>query len=619
MDRERFEALVARMEGSARAHPTIYRWRVLAWALLGYGFLLLVVTVMLALCAVVLLGASYMSFAVIKLLIILVPGVWVLLRSLWVRFDPPEGVPVARRDAPQLFALLDDLRRGLRTPRIHEVRITPALNAAVTQIPRLGFLGWHRNYLLLGLPLMKGLTVQQFKAVLAHELGHLSRGHARLGNWIYRLRMIWAQLDHVYSAQARAGASVIRRFFHWYSPRFNATSFPLARSNEYEADAAAVRLTSAATAAEALTGVNVLSRYLEQKYWPDIHAAAKDQPQPAFTPYHSFLGAAVLAVSEGERQKWLADELARRTSIDDTHPALTDRLAAVGAPARFAPPEQGSGAELLLGSRLEELEERFDTQWRDRIESSWKQFHEDTQKARARLAELEAAGERPQADCNELLERADLQERVGGGAQPALELRRAAVGRFPESEEAHVALGRQLLAMDDAAGVAHIEPLVDKHPAWTPALCEMLRDYFWRAGDKAQAHQWHERFIAGAQRMEEARAERKILYTKDQYVPHGLAQADLAGIVEALRGIPEIKRAYLVRKVTRHFPDVPFYAFGFSCVGMVGLTNRPRIAAAMQAVQAKIAFPGETLIISVEGVNRGFAPVFRKVSGSRIR
>ncbi len=75
--------------------------------------------------------------------------------------------------------MLDGLRSRLRHPRIHRVLLTPDFNAGVMQVPRLGLLGWYRSYLFIGLPLMKSLTVEQFQAVLAHELGHLSGGHAR--------------------------------------------------------------------------------------------------------------------------------------------------------------------------------------------------------------------------------------------------------------------------------------------------------------------------------------------------------------------------------------------------------------------------------------------------------
>jgi hypothetical protein len=88
-----------------------------------------------------------------------------------VSFPAPEGPRVAGKTSPELFGLLEDLRRDLKTPRISEVVVTPELNAGVTQIPQFGPDGGYRNILLRGLPLMKGLSVEQFKCVLAHELG----------------------------------------------------------------------------------------------------------------------------------------------------------------------------------------------------------------------------------------------------------------------------------------------------------------------------------------------------------------------------------------------------------------------------------------------------------------
>lgn len=103
-------------------------------------------------------------------------------------------------------------------------------NAAVTQVPRLGIFGWPRNYLLLGLPLMKVLSREQFKAVLAHEYGHLAGGHARLSNWIYRQRQRWGKLLNALSEYQGYGSFLFLPFLRWYTPYFNAFSFPLARA-----------------------------------------------------------------------------------------------------------------------------------------------------------------------------------------------------------------------------------------------------------------------------------------------------------------------------------------------------------------------------------------------------
>src|SRR5260221_9005140 len=51
------------------------------------------------------------------------PGALLLaiLRSLWIKWEPPEGERVTRNTAPELFQLLDELQGRLRTPPVHEV------------------------------------------------------------------------------------------------------------------------------------------------------------------------------------------------------------------------------------------------------------------------------------------------------------------------------------------------------------------------------------------------------------------------------------------------------------------------------------------------------------------
>jgi Zn-dependent protease with chaperone function len=362
MDIDDFDALITKMERIARERPDSYGRRVFWLAGLGYAYLLLLVIVLAALTVAAGFSIERIGFLGIKLTIV-VGVLWLTVaRSLWVRSAAPGGVSVTRADAPQLFRLLDALRVRLKSAAIHAVLITPAFNAGISQVPRLGIFGWHRNYLTLGLPLMKALTVEQFKSVLAHEAGHLSQGHARASNWIYRLRIIWAQMEENFDHHPRWGSGVIRAFFRWYIPYFNAVSFPFARANEYQADAAAVLVTSKQRTAQALTSVHVIGTYLRQRYWPAALAAIREAPQAA-APFRGFVAQAVRETPESELQAWLTAALTQSTSNQDTHPSLTDRLKAIGSSAEFSPPAPDESADKLLGAALARVEKTFDAAW----------------------------------------------------------------------------------------------------------------------------------------------------------------------------------------------------------------------------------------------------------------
>ncbi len=613
-----FESFVLRMERLAEQEPQAYRRRVFGLAALGYGYLILVVSVLLALTLAAVASVVYLKAFALKLALFVAVMLWAVIRALWVRLEPPEGERIIRAQAPALFEMIEDLQQRLQTPAAHEVLLTADFNAGITQLPRLGLFGWHRNYLMLGLPLMKSLNVPQFKSVVAHELGHLSAGHGRAGNRIYRLRLIWTRLDTAFARNPRWGSQLIRSFFKWYVPYFNAASFPLARANEYAADAAAVKLTSARTAAQALTGVNLMDHFFEEKYWPQIHARAKDVAKPAFSPYSGFVAAAIGDVAQDDWQRWQKIALARQTSHVDTHPSLSDRLQKMGAQIEFAPPAAGEGAERLLGPSLNALQESFDAKWREQINESWEQFFSKSQQDRARLREHRAQAAMAHLEEIPALELADLEESIGDGPAAALALRGATLVRFPDSYLVRFAVARQLLQRADAAGVPMMQHVVANYSPFVLEGAELLRDFYLRSGETEKAGRWQRRYERQLQKVQAARAERSQWLLSDELRPHGLDPLIVARLVRQFNNAPELRRVYLVQKTLEHFPEEPLYLLGFSCSRLLELRNRGRVADAMVRLR-QIEFPGETLLVSVEGENRRFVKKLKRVEDSRIR
>jgi Zn-dependent protease with chaperone function len=618
MERAEFEALIERMERVAAERPIAYRRRVFGLAALGYGYLIFIVVLLVVLGALSVWSLVYLKGFGLKLVLIVGALLYAVVRSLWVKQEPPAGERVASVDAPRLFEMLETLRQRLQTPAIHAVLITPEFNAGVSQVPRLGIIGWHRNYLALGLPLLKSLTVEQFKSVLAHELGHLSRGHARAANWIYRLRAIWARLESTFDRRPQWGSGLIRRFFKWYIPYFNAVSFPFARANEYEADAASVQATSPREVAQALTGVHIIGSYFTQKYWPDIHAAAKDSPQPAFAPYSGFVAQAIREVPKDDLARWRDAAINQIASHVDTHPSLADRLRAIGAPAEFAPPLDGASADQLLGSALRKLEQIFDSQWRDRISGGWQKYHEQTQTKRVRLTELRSQAAQAEQSEQQLVELSTLEEEVGSGPAAALPLLRRAVARFPGSTKARFALARNLLREGEQEGVQMMEGALRDAPSLSLAGAELLRNYFVRRGDQANSKIWRDRCVDEAVRLNSAQRERRRLLLSDRYEPHELDAEAVGSLTRRLQGLKGIRRAYLVRKIDTSFPDKPLFVLGVKSTGFFQLHSQKRAAGVIKAITEQVVFPGETIILSVDANLYKFARKMRRVKGAKL-
>jgi Zn-dependent protease with chaperone function len=380
---EQYRDLIARAEHTAAAHPLRYKLQLILLAGCGIGYI-----VLLALCAV-LCGAFVVglivvskSVALIKLALLPLGFAYFLGRALWFRPPPPQGRRMSAAEVPELFAEIEQLRQSVKARSVHDVLLTPDFNAAVVHTPRLGMLGWPRRSLVIGLPLLASLPPYQFRAVLAHEFGHLAQNHTSFSNCIYRIRQSWYRILQALKPGRSAVIGVLTRFFDWYGPYFNAYSFVLARANEYEADRESARVTSREDAGDALTAVDAKSEYIESRFWSEYHDQAENQPEPPSQPFSDYVSA-LRSVPAERAAAALAGALTRETGLGDTHPSLKDRLLALGAEPNAPLSFQLSAGHTLLRNKRLQLMHEFDEVWRESIAGPWKERHQFLTETRA--------------------------------------------------------------------------------------------------------------------------------------------------------------------------------------------------------------------------------------------
>lgn len=489
MTEAQFETLVRTLEARAQRDPRGYQRKVVLLASLGSAYLLAMIVLILAAFAGSIALIWVFQWVALKLTLIVGAFLWIVVRALWVTISPPTGIELERHEAPDLFAVIDELGRQLNSPRIHHLLISPDLNAGVVQLPRLGVFGWPRNFLIIGLPLIKSLTVEQFKAVLAHEFGHLAGGHGSLSSRIYRQRLRWARLLAVLEASKSKGSLLFKPFLAWFAPYFNAYTFPMARANEFQADASAARITSPGVAAEALTTVDVVARFLSERYWPGIHKCADAQAEPTgFAPFSNMSDCIGRDLDRESATSWMNRAMTCETTLADTHPALRDRLNAIGQPPRLEPPGPGEAADRLLGSSLARVTESLDRRWKSEVAPLWSKHHQQVQKARERLAEMDARFESgAELALQDGIERALLTQAIGDRPEDALAQLRALHQHAPESWEVCFHLGSCLLQRNDESGCALLEHAMWLNSAAVAKGCELIRDYFSRNGREEEA------------------------------------------------------------------------------------------------------------------------------------
>jgi Zn-dependent protease with chaperone function len=614
---QQFDDLVAGLERQAETSPKAYKLKLGAFALLGYCYIFGMVLLLLAAAGAVIAAIIAGKSAVLaKLAIPLIVLVGLVLKSLWVKLEAPRGHRLTRRDHPRLFQTIDETRRATRAPSAHEVLLTNELNAAIVQMPRLGLFGWQKNYLILGLPLLQMLSLDEFRAVLAHEFGHLSGAHGRFGAWIYRVRAGWSQLNQSLQQTEHWGRFLFVPFFNWYAPRFAAYSFVQARQQEYEADDLAATTVGAETSANALVRVNLKGQDLHSSYWPSIYKAADDHPTPVAAPFRGLLSAERRSFLP-QASEQLRDALARKTNTADTHPCLSDRIAALGRRPSMPPPFTTSAAEALFEDRLGELVERLDREWNGAVAEWWRNRHAHVQNGRAKLSAAAARGPEHLNDV-ELYEYALLVEEFDD-SNKAFDLYKTLVVERGAKKGAKYAYARLLLERDGEMAIALLEEVMRDMPEATMPACDLIVGYLHSRGREKEARTYIDRYYERQEREHKARVARETLRVKDSWLPSTLSAESRAELMEALRKHHrQIKAAYLVRKQT---------AVGEPPLHVVGVLRRRRMFSfesreadqrLISELAAATTTSDEILFIWLNAEHKTFIKPFKRVAGSRI-
>ncbi|MCR6494921.1 M48 family metalloprotease [Thermomonas sp. S9] len=602
-------ALIERLEGEAAVAPGRYRAKVALLALAGFAVLggAVVLAFGLSIGLVLLLAAisPWLLLKLAKLIWIPIGFGWVLLRSLWVKFSPPDGHRLAAHEAPALWAEVEHLRVATGAPKLTGIVIDAALNAAAVSVPRaMGLLG-HRHYLLLGLPLMQLLDRSQFASVVAHEFGHFGGGHGRFTGWIYHVRVSWYRLLGALQVQEAWASKLFVRFFNWYAPYFDAYSFVMARAQEYEADAAAARVASPQAAGQALIRVDVGAARLEQEFWPGLQRASQTQPAPPALLYRE-IGEylRVPASSDGDR---LAQALARVPDFDDTHPTLAQRLAALGIDRVDVPEAQAGCAGELLGPLLTDLERRFSDDWRVRVEEDWQRWFRQHAQDRARLEALEAL---PSRTPDEAVEYAGLVESLRPETD-ALPIYQQALALAPEHALARFRVGCLLLDRGDAAGIGHLEKAIALDDGNAEAALQRLDSFYRDTGDLTGRDRVADEWARIQARWSRVQQARNTLAADDEFLPHGLDAPATEALRAALARVGGVGRAWLVRKrLPPGGEAVPHHVMLVALRGFVWSQS-----AKLQQVVDALVLPGSVLVF-VATNRRGIARRVRKVAGA---
>jgi heat shock protein HtpX len=237
-----------------------------------------------------------------------------------VPFEAP-GALLAREDAPRLDELVAAEARAAGERAPDEVYATLEANAGVADVSR------RRRVLVVGLPLLRLLTVRQLQAVLAHEFGHYAGGDTKLGRWIAHTRAGIGRTVQALAQDDRFSARAVLVVFELYGRAFLRITNAISRRQELAADAAAVRRAGRDAQVAALRSVHAYGPAFDGYWRTEVVPVLQHGRRPPVTDgFARFAAAAPIRDAVGEQ---LRRELAAgRGDPYDSHPTLAERLAA---------------------------------------------------------------------------------------------------------------------------------------------------------------------------------------------------------------------------------------------------------------------------------------------------
>ena len=463
---------------------------------------------------------------------------------LWIRFNPPTGIILTESEFPDLHSLIRKIADHAGGVRFDQVLLDPEMNASAVQNPRLGIFGWYRTYLVIGLPLMETLSVDEFKAVIAHEIAHLSQADGKVGAWLHRTRLTW---ERIMSRSAKLSFCPMSHFFfRWFWPQFNSRSFVLLRHNELDADRRAAEWISPTSLSSGLKRLAIQGERVEREFWDPLEKeiyTPNALPADVMEQLSAFLRAPTQAEQDSVA---LSKTLRKTTNLTDSHPSLASRLSELG-PSQHAHSELPEEIEASDRAAARLLSEEVIKLAHETFSQGWLAEANDIRSTiTLKPVSPKPIGVKKAWDRIAALARLDGLEKI----QPELlEL----LEKKPNHSGAVYLRGCYLAQKDDPESIQFLERSAND-PTLAGRAYETLADVYTRSGQLDLALALQKRIGEHEQELRSALVERGRVSAKDTYLPHDLTDQESEELHDILDVEPLVQRAWLAAKHVQHFP-----------------------------------------------------------------
>lgn len=565
MNTQEYQAMIRRAQEEVVAHPRRYYFRLALWEMLGNAYILLVMT-LLVVAAVQLVGivnrfpatVANMEGAVAAIFTVFVIG-----KALFKLERFQEGVVMTPENAKALCEFVEETRLAVKCPPVQRIVLHGFYNCAIEEQPKWwGIFGPWQNQLIVGLGMLQALTVEEFRAILAHELGHISSQHGRFGCRAVGVYNRWRRIRKDMHKMSPIAKLLLGRFSAWYELKLAANFTGEARRHELDADKFAADAVGAQAVVRALFSAIIKGEYLEAS-WQRLDELCKEQPEPPedlFVRLENDLANPVTT----DTARALLEHGWRENDVECDHPSEYERAKALLPDVNVDDPTEiverivrdwrveKSAARVLLGERLPEFYKQLTDQWRERRAPRWKSEHDEHQQKLARLAQLDAVAQAGGLSEQEAIARADLAFSLGD-VDKAIETMKTLCAQDDEADEAHYRLGDYLLFKGDEEGVRHLQKAAQLNEALATGVYEKIYEHYMRCGLDSKAQEALALYGQASSKLAESRRKFATIGDDAQFEHADLDRQDADEVCATLYKDERVQQAYVV---VRSLPEI---------------------------------------------------------------
>lgn len=311
---------------------------------------------------------DWVNFIIILTVISLSAGFsWAIYK---IKFSAPTGLDVTTEKFPHLFKFIEEMREDYGNPKIDKIILRDKYEIRIVKTPRSGMPFLNTRTLIIGLPVLQTMSPLYFRALLARRIGQLSTQHTPVSTRLYFLNDIWQQFNSSCKHSKNIFIKVLGYFFQLYSPLYEALLTPLLQEEELEADRYGMDLINDRDMVECLVYEEVVSHFLQNKFWPKIYHLAKRTKTPEFLPYSQMTKVVKAGITDDEISETIQAALKLEVNHPAPMPSLIGRLNHLGHTKPLPPKRLNkTAADYYLGNNLAKIIELFDKRWLAKIKS----------------------------------------------------------------------------------------------------------------------------------------------------------------------------------------------------------------------------------------------------------